>query len=642
MYVQQVPGRHCEGMATASNVAVPASSTVTYSTAVRLRLGRLPNTTKQQIWRDRQIQAQAYNWGVEDVLEAFYRGATVPNPRNNSKPLTKLRHDTGTEHSLLLQRGGYWSAVTATKKWVKHRRERMYAQRKTRERTDTALSKLDDVVQRHADGCMPGLVAELADAVLLYREHQSQRVALSETSGNVSTHLWATPPDTKLADMGVDDRSAANSAAADTAEAALETFKTAVDRLRAGVTDLEATPAVRDRLRKLTTATKQAVAAEAKADKKLLTHICKGDRRLFRTRRELERCSGPALILFEGCTIRDGILRLPGGTVIPLPTGVNTVEDVLAGQNADGLIWSGAVHIVDVTDLAGKVTRRTLPKHRKYHAHFLCRAEAAAPQPVTKPEHSLGCDWGVVVPLMCSDGTAHNKHADIKQQQANQKRHLETVGLQQSMATKTVGSNRYSKQRRSRQRLVAKNTNVRVNHQRHIAKTVVTTPDVRHVVTEDTKVKNMTASAVGTKSFPTHGSAGKRGLNRSILETAPARQTELIERAGSKHSVATTRVHPAYTSLTCFVCGAFGERETQSLFRCRQCCSYTHADVQAALNVNDAGNPGMYPAYRARGGRDSRRETLEDALGTFQGPVDAEEDVTNKYASTTSDGHIRI
>ena len=622
-------------MATASNTTVPASSTVTYSTAVLLRLGRLPNTTKQQIRRSRQIQAQAYNWGVEDVLEAFYRGATVPNPRNNSKPLTKQRHDTGTEHSLLLQRGGYWSAVTATKKWVKHRREREYAQRKTCERTDTALSALDAAVQRHADGCMPGIVAELADAVLLYREHQSRRVALTETAGNVATHLWPAPPDTKLADMGVDGRSAGLSAASDTAEAALATFKTAVDRLRAGITQLDETAAVRDRLRKAVTDTKQAVAAETKTDKKLLTHVCKGDRRLFRTRRELERCSGPALVLFEGCTIRDGTLRLPGGTVIPLPTGFDTVEDVLAGQTTTGLEWSGAVHIVDVTDLAGKATRRTLPKHRKYHAHFLCRAEADPPQPVTKPEHSLGCDWGVVVPLMCSDGTAHNKHADAKQQQANQIRHLKTAGLQQSTATKTVGSNRHCRQRRSRQRLLTKNTNIRVNHQRHVAKTVVTTPDVRHVVTEDTKIRNMTASAVGTKSFPTHGSAGKRGLNRSILETAPARQTGLIERAGVKHSVAST-------SLTCFVCGASGERETQSLSQCRQCCSYTHADVQAALNVNDAGNPGMYPAYRNIGGRDSRRETLEDALGTFQGPDDAEEDVTNKYVSATSDGYRHI
>ena len=45
-------------------------------------------------------------------------------------------------------------------------------------------------------------------------------------------------------------------------------------------------------------------AAEAKADKKLLAHVAKGEMRLFRSCRDIERCSGPALALFEGCAIR--------------------------------------------------------------------------------------------------------------------------------------------------------------------------------------------------------------------------------------------------------------------------------------------------------------------------------------------------
>ena len=396
--------------------------------------------------------------------------------------------------------------------------------------------------------------------------------------------------------MNADKRSVAIAATVESVDETLEAFNATVKQLRAAITQIDGTAAVRKRLRSLTTKTVAAVASETKADKKLLTHIARGDRRLFRLRRDLQRCSGAALILFEGCIIRDGVLRLPGRTEIPLPAGIDTIDDVLATHQTEGLEWTGAIHIVDVTDNAGKVTRRTQPKHRKYHAHFLCNAEAAAPQPVTAPEHSLGCDWGVATPLVCSDGTAYGKHATPEQQAANQKRHVESVRLQQSMSNKTVGSNRYEKQRRIRQQLLEKNTNVRVNHQLHVAKHVVTTPDVRHVTTEDTKIVNMTASAVGTKAFPVHGSAAKRGLNSSIAETAPARQTELIERAAVKQSVSTSRVHPAYTSLTCFVCGTRGQRETQTLFQCCECGSYTQADVQASLNVNDIGNPGMYPA----------------------------------------------
>ena len=623
-----------------SDDADSGTGVVAYSTPVRLPLQGLPNSAKQQIWRDRQIQAQAYNWGVEDVLEAHYRGVTVPNPRNNSKPLTKLRRETGLGHSLLLQRGGYWSAVTAAKKWSKRRRQVVYAQRKAAERTDEAVTKLDAAARQHTD--LHGLVTALSDAVLLYRNQHLRRVELTESAGNVSTGLWTTRPDAALLDMNVDDRSDAINATVEASDEVLEVFNVTVKSLRAAITESDATAAVRKRLRGWVTKTVTAVASEAKADKKLLTHIAKGDKRLFRSRRDLESCSGPALILFEGCTITDGALRLPGRTEIPLPAGINTIDDVLATHKTEGLAWSGTVHIVDVTDLAGKVTRRTEPKHRKYHAHFLCQATADTPEPVTAPEHSLGCDWGVVTPLVCSDGTAYPKHATEEQQQANQKRHNKATLLQESMATKTVGSNRHKKQRRSCRRLVAKNTNVRVNHQHHVAKAVVTAPGVRHVVTEDTKISNMTASAEGTKHFPVHGSAGKRGLNRSIAETAPARQTSLIERAAVKHSVSTTRVHPAYTSLTCFVCGALGQRETQALFQCLECDSCTHADVQAACNVNDIGNPDMYPTCRDTGGRDSRRKTLEDAVQTFLDSTDFDGNVTNKYADATSNGYSGI
>ena len=153
---------------------------------------------------------------------------------------------------------------------------------------------------------------------------------------------------------------------------------------------------------------------------------------------------------------------------------------------------------------------------------------------------------------------------------------------------------------------------------------------------EDTKASNMTASAVGTKAFPVRGSGAKRGLNRSIAETAPARQAAFIERAGIVNSVAVVRVDPAYTSLTCFVCGELGERETQALFRCPECGSYTHADVQAALNTNERANPGMYPCRDIYGGRDSRHKTLEEALGIFLDNENDDESVTNKHAKAST------
>ena len=51
------------GMAGAGAETGCSVGTVRYHTAVRLPLPDLPNSTKRRIWRDRQIQAQAYNWG---------------------------------------------------------------------------------------------------------------------------------------------------------------------------------------------------------------------------------------------------------------------------------------------------------------------------------------------------------------------------------------------------------------------------------------------------------------------------------------------------------------------------------------------------------------------------------------------------
>ncbi len=499
---------------------------VRYGTAVRVRLPGLPAGVKRQVWRDRQIQDQAYNWGVEHALRAHYRGERVRSPRTHSQPLTEFRRETGSAHSSLLQRGGFWSAVDAVMKWSKRRNQLLYGQRKAAERVNAAFVKLDAAAGRCGSVDDAGLLSHVgaaADALMLYRDCQQRRVDLVDSGEGAALRLRTTPSGVELTQMTASERSDAINEVTEEVDEALAVVVSALKAASAAVKSAEGAEAVRKRLRELVGKVRAAAAAEAKADKKLLAHVAKGDRRLFRSRRDLERCSGSALVLFEGCAIRGGVLRLPGGTEIPLPVGGDTIDGILATHQDRNLTWSGAVHVVDVTDKAGKVTRRTQPEHRKYHVHFLCRAAVPAPAPVTSPKQSSGCDWGVAAPLVCSDGTAYARHSSPAQQQASRERHTGSVRLQQSMATKTDGSRRHTKQRRQRERLVAKNTNVRINTQRHIAKAVVTAPDVRQVVLEGTNVSNMTASAVGTKAFPTKGSGAKRGLNRSIAETAPAR-----------------------------------------------------------------------------------------------------------------------
>ena len=338
----------------------------------RLPLLDLPSGAKRQIWRDRQIQAQAYNWGVADALKSHYRGERIPSPRNHSTPLTQLRHKTGSAHSVLLQRGGYWSATDAVKKWSERRNQLVYAQRKAVEGTDKALNTLSVfAAKKPAHSTVSAQTSAMSEAVAQYRDAQRRRVELVESSDGNALHLRATPPGRGLVEMSVDERAVMIAAAVERSDEALEAFNAALKALRAKIRTVDGTEAARKRLRTLVDKARKAVAVEAKADKRLMAHIAKGDERLFRRRRDTERCSGPALVLFEGCIVRDGVLRLPGGTEIPLPAGVVTVEDALAfHQRGQGLVWGGAVHVVDVTDTAGKVTRRTGAEHRKYMSIF--------------------------------------------------------------------------------------------------------------------------------------------------------------------------------------------------------------------------------------------------------------------------------
>jgi hypothetical protein len=387
-------------------------------------------------------------------------------------------------------------------------------------------------------------------------------------------------------------------------------------------------------------ATRSAVTKHANAVKRLdrrvrpaVRHLLAGTHRLFRSRKDTERRSGPALVFYEGCRIVDNHLVLPGGIRLRLPRS----REGEPFSIPSGMTWNGALHIVDLTDQAGRVTRYTTFCHRKYRAHLLCRNSAPAPVEPSGPDEVVGIDWGVAHPLVDSRGQACPKYATDRQRRAGRRRHHQARRLQQSMSDKTEGSRRYRKQQRQRGELIAKNTNVRINQQRHNAKAVVTQPGVVSISTERTNTKNMTAGAVGSKAHPAR-SSGKRGLNRSLSETAPSRMLGYISGAAVKHSVGHAKVNPAYTSRTCFICGAVGQRETQALFHCPSCGNTVNADVQAALNIEERGHPDLYPP--TGGGRDSRRKMLDDAMGTFLSGVSIT--VSEKASQTNTPVHSGI
>ena len=336
-----------DGMVGARDEGDFGTDMVQYGTAVRLPLRGLSSGVKRRVWRDRQMQTQAYNWGVEYALGVHHAGERIPSPRNHSAPLTQFRHETASTHSLLLQRGGFWCAVDAVKKWSKRRNQLVYAQRKAAEGTDKALGDLGAFLDGSASESLDCGVAVMSVQIRSMRESLAQhrgdrrrRIELVESGEDIALHLWSTPPDPALSGMPADERVEMIAKATEGSDKALEALNAALKAVRAAINSVSGTEAARKRLWGLADKVHKAAAAEAKADKRLLAHIAKGDKRLFRIRRDIERCSGPALVIFEGCTIRGGVLRLPGGTEIPLPDGIETIDDVLASHRGESLTWA--------------------------------------------------------------------------------------------------------------------------------------------------------------------------------------------------------------------------------------------------------------------------------------------------------------
>ena len=242
----------------------------------------------------------------------------------------------------------------------------------------------------------------------------------------------------------------------------------------------------------------------------------------------------------------------------------------------EGHSFTGAVQVVDITDLKGKVTRRTLPEHRTYNIHLSCTMGAPAPKEVQNEFDILGVDIGINHPAFRSDGVSHSM-PDEKVMQKDIK------GAQRRRARCKEGSRRWRKYNREVAALSRAKTNRRQNERNHIAKDIATTNHVA-VSVEDLKAKSMSSTAKGTVEHPGNRVAQKRGLNRSLQRVGVRAMLDAIERSCQKNGKDFFGVPPHYTSQTCSLCGEIGKRERQA-FACTSCGARFQADFNASCNV---------------------------------------------------------
>ena len=239
---------------------------------------------------------------------------------------------------------------------------------------------------------------------------------------------------------------------------------------------------------------------------------------------------------------------------------------------------AGALRMRLHRPLEGEVRSLTLTRTAGiWYVSILCDVEIKDPTvPVGKP---IGGDRGVAVPFMGSNGYQPPIPTPTDAQKRRKRR------LKKALSRCKPGSNNRRKAKRRLARHEAKETRRR----RDALHKVSTHLAKNHclVVFEDLKVKNMTASAAGTKDKPGRNVAQKAGLNRAILEVGWGTLTQFVRYKTGWYGSTLRLVPPMNSSRECSECRHIDakSRVTRDWFRCTACGHAEHADLNAAKVV---------------------------------------------------------
>ncbi|MDE0477178.1 MAG: transposase [Candidatus Dadabacteria bacterium] len=178
---------------------------------------------------------------------------------------------------------------------------------------------------------------------------------------------------------------------------------------------------------------------------------------------------------------------------------------------------------------------------------------------------------------------------DLKKKEAKQKRY------QRRMARQVKGSNRQKDTKKKLRKVSREIANTRKDWVHKTTEEI--SEKCGTIVTEDLRVKDMTASAKGTIENPGRNVKQKSGINRAILDTAMGEIRRNLEYKCGR----LIKVNPAYTSQTCSHCG-YAEKEnrkTQAWFQCVSCGFVSNADTNAAINIRRLGMAQLHGEERS-------------------------------------------
>ena len=218
------------------------------------------------------------------------------------------------------------------------------------------------------------------------------------------------------------------------------------------------------------------------------------------------------------------------------------------------------------------------------HWFVSVQTEQEVAEPIHPSPSVVGIDRGIKQFAVLSDGTAFAPLNSFRRMEAKMSKE------QRKLARKIKKSKNWIKQKKRITRLHTKAADMRSDYLHKISTTI--SKNHAAVVLEELKVKNMSASAKGTKEAPGKRVRQKSGLNKSILDQGWGYFRLMLEYKQARLGGWVVYVNPAYTSQNCSQCGHVhpGNRKSQAEFACLSCGFTANADLNAAINISRAGH----------------------------------------------------
>ena len=217
------------------------------------------------------------------------------------------------------------------------------------------------------------------------------------------------------------------------------------------------------------------------------------------------------------------------------------------------------------------------------HWYVAIQTEREIAQAVHPSESAVGIDLGVARFAALSDGSF------VEGANALRVYEKRLTLLQRRMSRRKKFSANWRKAKAKVSRLHRKIANVR-RDMLHKSSTAISKNHAL-VVLENLRIKNMTASASGTREKPGRNVRAKSRLNRRIIDQGWGDFRRQLQYKLMWNGGLLVLVDPRDTSRRCGGCGHIcaQNRQTQSVFRCLQCGRAANADTNAAINILDRG-----------------------------------------------------